>query len=123
MSRKVTSTFLYSLAVVSILGFGAIILKSFFDIDFLTTNMSSLILIVLGFGLVFEGKIKKWLKFKRGGIQGDEITHIVTGVVGFLAIITGVIDLLIDHINIEAIKGIIAVIAVVIIIVQTWVVD
>ena len=123
MPRKVTPTFLYSLAIVSILGFSAIILKSFFEMDFLTTNMSSLILIVLGFGLVFEGKIKKWLKFKRGGIQGDEITHIVTGVVGFLAIITGVIDLLIDHINIEAIKGIIAVIAVVIIIVQTWVVD
>ena len=121
--NKVTTTFLYSLAVISIIGFLGIIGQTWFKFDFITTNTSSLILIVLGFGLAVEGQIRRWKDMPKNGISSNELSHVVTGIIGLMAIVVGLVGLLgITGDTLMATQGIISVIAIFIIILETFIV-
>ena len=121
---KITNTFLYALAVISIIGFLGIIGNVWFDFSFITDNAASLILIVLGFGLIAESQIRKWKDMPKGGISSNELSHIVTGIVGLLAIFVGILTLIgFSGSTLLATQGIISVIAIIVIILETWVVD
>lgn len=121
---KITNTFLYALAIISIIGFLGIIGNTWFNFDFISQNASALILIVLGVGLAVEGQIRRWKHMTKGGISSNELSHIVTGIVGLVAIIVGFLELVgLSGATLIATKGIISVIAVIVIILETWVVD
>lgn len=120
---KITRTFLYSLAIISILGFLAIISNVWLKFNFLSLNMSSLILIILGIGLMVEGQIRRWKSMVKQGLTSSEFTHIVTGIVGVLAVVFGTVGLFgVTGATIEAGQAIVASIAVVIIVIETWLV-
>ena len=121
---KISTALGYSLAIISIIGFLGIIASVFAGFDFITNNTAGIILVVLGFGLAVEGQIKKWKNFRGSGYSSTEITHVITGLIGIMAIFVGILSLVgLQGATLLAIEGIISIIAVVIIVLQTWVVD
>lgn len=125
MGRKsVSSTFVWTLGIISILGFLVIVGDSFFSkyisTAFLNSSMPGIILIVLGFGLVVEAGIRNWRKFpKDGKIDAVEVTHIVTGVIGVFSLIAGILALAgVSTPTLEATKGIVSTIAILLIAIQ-----
>ena len=121
---KVNKKFVYALSIVSIIGFLAIFLESFFGYSFVSNNQSALILLVLGTGLVIESEIKKMIRgIKLKTARSIDLTHILTGIVGIIAILSGLLSLFsIATPQIEATKGIISLLAIVFIFLETWVI-
>lgn len=120
---KVTKSLLYSLAIISILGFIGIILNATLSFEFIDYLIPSLILIILGIGLSVEGQVRKWRSMTRNGLNSSEITHIVTGLVGIFAIIIGMMGLIgLNYPIVNGMRIIISSIAIIVIIIETWVV-
>jgi len=122
-SSKVTNALIYSMAIISIIGFIGIMANAWLGFEFILNNSSAYMLIILGLGLSIEGQIKRWKKFPQDGFDSDEIAHIVTGIIGILAVFVGILDLIgLSGSSLDATKAIVSLIAVVIIILQTWII-
>ena len=122
--NRTSLAFGYSLAIISIIGFLSIIFEVYFGTNYLTKYSQDLVLIVLGIGLIFEGKIRSWKSYPKNGLNSNEVSHIITGIVGLTAFIIGFISLVgVQSETIKATLGIIAVIAVIVIGIETWLVD
>jgi hypothetical protein len=113
----------YILAFVSIIGLLGIVIKTIFvyNVDF---YVESLWMLIIGLGLVIEARIKK-LKSLSQGLTSNNVTYLTTIIIGLLAILTGIFSF--PQIRVEtpaflAIKGIIGLIAIVFIVIQTWIV-
>lgn len=120
---KVSQKFVTALAIVSILGFSGIVSQSFFNYD-LSYYIESLLMFIIGIGLMLESKIKK-LKSLERGLTSNNITHLTTVVIGFIAILAGIFSfpqIRFDIPGFVAIKGIIAIIAIIVITIQTWII-
>lgn len=121
---RVSQKFVTALAVVSILGFLEIVLMSFFNFD-AAKYTESFLMLIIGIGLILEAKVKKLKSLKRG-ITSSNFTHLTTVIIGGIAILSGIFSFPIIQItnpSFLAIKGIISVIAIVVIVIQTWVID
>ncbi|MCK5149690.1 hypothetical protein KAJ87_02085 [Candidatus Pacearchaeota archaeon] len=121
---RVSQKFVTALAIVSILGFLGIMSQSFFGFDS-GEYIECFLMLIIGSGLIIEAKVKK-LKSLSKGITSSNITHLTTVIIGLIAIVAGVFSFpLIRIVNPSflAIKGIISIIAIVVIIIQTWVID
>lgn len=123
---KVSKHFVTVLAIVSIVGFIGIISKTLFlkNIDGI---VDSLLMIMIGSGLVLESSLSKLISL-RHGIDSNNFTNLITIVIGLISIIVGVFSLPffgIENPSFFAMKGILSVIAIIIIIIiiQTWIVD
>ncbi len=119
-----SKVFVTVLAIVSIMGFSAIISKSWFDFD-LASYVESLILLVMGIGFIVEAEPKILFKKTKRGIDRRNFSRLTTLIIGSLATIAGILSFPIinlQHFIFLAIKGVISIIAIVFIIVQTWVV-
>lgn len=119
---KVSQKFVLALSVVSILGFAGIISETLFSFD-LEHYVEALLMFVIGIGLVVEAKLKK-LKSVSRGITSNNFTHLTTVTIGFIAIIAGIFSfpfLRIGAPGFLAVKGIISIIAIIMIIIHTWV--
>lgn len=118
---KVKLRFISVMALVSIIGFASILASTWFGFDFLSDNISAFILVFLGVGLMIEGRVRMWRTMAKGGLTSDELAHIVTGVVGFFSLVTGIIEFTsFVHPIFDAVKGIVALIAIIVIIIETW---
>ena len=118
--RKISIGFASILAIVSIIGFLDITLVSFFEFSF-QNYMSFLWLCLMGIGFIIISKPKKLIQKKKE----DSVTDITALVVGALAIIAGVLSLpflAISHPVFLAIKGVIGIIAIIFIALETWIV-
>jgi len=120
MSRN----FVVALSMVSIIGFVSIIIESFFNYS-VAEYIETLWLLALGVGLIFETSLRELKQIKTKGLSSDKLGKITMLIVGSLAIIASVFSL--PQINLQqptflAIKGIISVIAVIFIIIQTWII-
>ncbi|MEX0920960.1 MAG: hypothetical protein WDZ62_01725 [Candidatus Pacearchaeota archaeon] len=120
-SSDASNVFVSVLAIVSIMGFTAIISESWFGFG-LTSYVESLILLVLGTGFLLESEPKLIFK-KRREIDEINFGRLTTFVVGCLSVIAGILSF--PHINIQhyvflSIKGLISFIAIIFIIIQTW---
>lgn len=118
---NVSQKFVIALSIVSILGFLEIISSSLFNID-ISDYIESLWLIIIGVGLVIEARIKKLKLITKKGLTQDNMTHLTTIVIGFLAIISGILSLPeigIDNPAFTATKGIVSIIAILFILIQT----
>ena len=121
--RRTSRNFVIALSVVSMIGFLSIVLESLFYFS-INNYIDTLWLVVLGLGLIFETTMKELKSVKRRGLTSEYLGKITMVVVGGIAIIAGILSL--PQINIQnasflAIKGIIGILAIVFIILQTWV--
>lgn len=116
-------TFVIALSVVSIIGFISIMTESLFNFS-INAYLESLWLVVLGGGLIFETSLKELKRIKEAGLGSAMLGKITMIVVGAFAVVAAILSL--PQINIEnpiflAIKGIISILAIVLIIIQTWI--
>ena len=124
-STKVSHKFITVLSIVSILGFVGIISHSLFSYD-LSYVVEALWLMIIGVGLIFEARIKKLKSISKSGLTPNNFTHLITVIIGAISILAGFFSFPgIRLINpaFVAIKGIIAIIAIVIIAIQTWIIE
>ena len=122
---KISHRFITVLSIVSILGFIGIVSKSLFDFD-LEFYVEALWMFIVGVGLVWEGRINILKDIPHTGLNSRNFTHLITIIIGFIALLAGAFSF--PGIRIEtpafiAVKGIISIIAIVIIIVQTWIIE
>lgn len=120
---RASRNFVMALSIVSIIGFISIVTDSLFNFS-IEEYIESLWLISLGLGLILETSLGELKKIKRSGLTSDMLGKITMIVVGSIAIIAAILSL--PQINMEnptfsAIKGIISILAIIFIIVQTWV--
>ena len=121
---KVSQHFVMALAVVSILGFAGIISQTLFNLE-LEFYIEALWMSVIGIGLLIESKIKK-LKSLERGITSNNLTHLITVIIGILAIVAGILSfpqIRVENPGFLALKGIMGIIAVIVIVVQVWIID
>lgn len=119
--RKISLKFASILAIVSIIGFLDIILDSFFELSF-QNYMSFLWLVIMGIGFILISKPKRLPNFKTE----EPVSDITALVIGILAIIAGILSLpFLNIINpvFLAIKGVISLIAIIFIALETWVIQ
>jgi len=125
LRSKTSKSFVIALSVVSMIGFLSIALESLFSVD-MSGYIETLWLVVLGFGLILETTIKELKSVKKNGLTPEYLGKITMIVVGGIAIIAGILSL--PQINILnasflAVKGIISILAIIFIILQTWITE
>ncbi len=123
---KVSQKFVIALSIVSILGFLGIASKTILNQD-IGNYIESLWLLVIGLGLIIEARIKT-LKSLSKKLTSNNFTHLTTAIIGFIAIFAALFSLPLLKIQIQnpvfdAIKGIISIIAIAVIIIQTWILE
>lgn len=120
--KNVTKTFLYALSILSILGFLEILSISLFEFDF-GLYTEALLMLVLGIALIIESQIRQLYTLKEG-IDTDNFPKLITLVIGSVSVIAGILSfpqIRIEHPTFAAIKGILSIIAILIIIISTWI--
>src|SRR3989338_2479015 len=100
---KVSHKFIIALSIVSILGFIGIVSETLFAKN-ISTYIESLWMIIIGLGLVIEANIKRLRNLIKEGILSSPYINFQNP--SFLAI-----------------KGIVSIIAILVIIIQTWIID
>ena len=123
-TSEVSKRFLNTLSFFSILGFLGIISETIFA-KYIGNYIEAAWLMTIGAGMLIETQMDT-LKSIRKGMNSTNFTQLITTIIGTAAILSGVFSLPeIEIINpgFLAIKGLVSVIAIVMIIVQTWVVD
>ncbi len=121
---RVSQKFITALAIVSILGFSGIISETIFEFD-ISYYIEALLMLIIGLALIVESKMKK-LRSLENGITPSNFTHLVTVTIGIIAVFAGIFSfpqIRITTAGFLAIKGIIALIAIIVIAIQTWVID
>lgn len=120
---KASKAFVAVLAIVSILGFSAIISESWFEF-ILTPYVEALILLVMGTGFIIEAEPRILFK-NRKDIDKRNFGRITTFVIGALAALAGLLSfpfINVQHYVFLSIKGVISFIAIIFIAIETWVV-
>jgi hypothetical protein len=120
---KVSRAFVNILAIISILGFLSIISYSLFGRN-IDQYVEAFWLGILGFGFIVESSPVDLMGRLKNKLGERNFTAMTTLIVGLLALIAGVLSL--PQINIQnpaflAVKGVMSIIAVVFIIIQTWI--
>ncbi len=123
---KVTASdkFVMILAIVSIIGFAGIVSYTLFEFN-INDYLEPLWMIVIGIGFIIEAKFDTLKKIRVEGLNPTNFTHLTTLIIGVIAIFAGIFS--IPAIRIEAtgflaVKGILSLVAIVVIIAQTWLV-
>lgn len=121
--KKIPSSFLFVLSVMSVLGFFGTAMRTLFNVH-LETYIEATWLIVLGFGMIKESDLMGLILIKETGVTPEKFKNIVVCTIGVLAVITGI--LILPQINIAtpallAIQGILSIIAMVLVIVRSFV--
>jgi len=120
---RTSRRFIVALAMVSILGFIGVISQTIFGYD-IFFYVEALWMMVIGIGMIVEAEIKR-LKTLAKGLTHSNFTHLTTIIIGVVAFFAGIFT--IPQIRIEnpgflAIRGIISIIAIIVIILQTWII-
>ena len=122
---RVSSHFVYILAIVSIIGFLGIIVDSILEIN-IDAYVSFLWLIVMGIGFIMISKPRELYEGTKTGFDETKVSKLTAFIIGILAIIAGVLS--IPQINIQhsvflAIKGVVSIISIIFIVIQTWIIQ
>jgi len=113
------------LAVISILGFTSIITMTFFNYS-IESYLESALLMLMGIGFMYQSEPRELIRSLPNHFQEQSFASITTFVIGSLAIIVGILSL--PQINLQnptlsAINGIIAIIAIIFIVIETWIIQ
>jgi len=120
---RASRNFVIALSVVSIIGFLSIMTESLFDFSFVE-YIESLWLLTLGIGLVLETSIKEMAEIRKKGLTSEmlgKITMIVVGAIAIIAAVLSIPQISIQNSTFLAVKGIISILAIIFIIIQTWI--
>jgi len=98
MKTLIPNDFRDFLSIISLIGFLAIFSEFVLDNPFLSENLTSLFLIVGGAGLMVAGKVFNITSWIRDGLQRNEITMIMSVILGVSSMIIGI--MMIFNINI-----------------------
>lgn len=122
--KKVSTKFTGVLAVISIIGFLEILLKSFFN--FSLSNYSSFLwLLTMGVGLIIITNPRVFLKRAKDNFNEASFSMLTTFVLGCMAIIAAILSfplINLDHPILSATMGIVSVISILFIIFQAWII-
>jgi hypothetical protein len=121
---KASSKFITILSIVSILGFIGIVTNTLFDLN-IGHYIEALWIFIIGIGFIFETNFKK-IKTLKKGVTPNNFAHLTTLIIGAVAILAGILSfpgIRVTTPAFLAIKGIISLIAIIVIIIQTWVID
>ncbi|MFH1451768.1 MAG: hypothetical protein ABIF88_01190 [archaeon] len=121
--KNISKVFLTALAIVSILGFLEIISLGFFEID-ISFHAEALLMIIIGVALIAEAQLKK-IRSIKNGLTHNNFSRLITIIFGLIAIVAGTFSfpgLRFENNVFLAVKSLLALIAIVIIIIQTWIV-
>lgn len=119
---RINKKFATVMAIVSIIGFSGIISQHLFGKN-IDNIVQALWFIILGFGFILESR--PFLLFKRldESLSNRNFTSVNTLIVGLMASVCGILKLLgIENIIFSAVQGFIAIIAIIFIIIETWIV-
>jgi peptidoglycan/LPS O-acetylase OafA/YrhL len=122
---KASDMFVTILALVSIIGFAGIVSITLFNFD-LTFYIEALLMVIIGAGLILEGQPLQLKRIKIEGLTPTNFTHLITVVIGVIALLAGIFSfpqIRIENSGFLAVKGIISIIAIIIIVIQTWIVE
>ncbi|NCN51719.1 hypothetical protein GW931_01790 [archaeon] len=122
--RKVSTKFAGILAIISITGFLEIILTRFFEIT-ITAYSAFLWLLIMGFGFIIVSKPKSLYMASKKKFDETSFSRLTTLVLGVIAIAAAILSLPFVNVNhpiLSASMGIISIIAIIFIIVQTWII-
>lgn len=113
------------LAVVSIIGFMSIIIRTFSGTD-ASKFMDMLLLLLIGAGILLKMDLTKLSDLKEDGLTSAQFSRIIGIIIAVLAMLTGLFNVVpSDRIHnwsgFMAIKGIVAIIAIIVIVIETWV--
>lgn len=118
--------FMIYLAIVSIIGFVLEITLDIFQVD-LSAWFRGLMFIIIGAGIIAVGNVQAIRShLKDGRLIGREIADIFTVIIGIFAVLVGIVALPIDFLNkldvpaFDGIRALVAFLAIVMIIIQTW---
>ncbi|MFH1500895.1 MAG: hypothetical protein ABIE22_03020 [archaeon] len=125
--RRVTASnkFIIALALVSMVGFGGIISETLFSFD-ANLYVEALLMLIIGVGLILESQLSQLKNLKLEGLTSKNFTRLTTLSIGVVAVLAGIFSLpqiRYEHPTFLAVKGIISVIAIIVIIIQTWIVE
>lgn len=121
--KKPKIVFISILAIVSIIGFLGIITKSLFNFD-MDSWIDAMILLTIGVGFILESKPKILKRKIKKGLDDINFARLITFVIGSLAVLSGFLSfpfVNLQHFVFLSIKGVISIIAILFIIIQTWV--
>jgi len=122
---KTKVKFITGLALVSIMGFLVILINALTGID-IGEWADGFLFVIIGTSLILLGGIKMFIKYFDDGLDDIEVAKILTIIVGIFSILVGLIVMPIRFLDslrvpqLDGIKVIIASLAIVIIIIETW---
>lgn len=120
---KISRPFINILAILSITGFATIISSTIFGIN-IDQYTETLWLTILGLGFIIESNPIQLFRSIRHRLGERNFTSTTTLIIGMMALTAGILS--IPQINIQtpaflAIKGIMSIIAIIFIVIQTWI--
>ena len=122
---KASHKFITILSIISILGFIGIVSRTLFGFD-LGVHVEAFWMIIIGIGFLFETNVQSLKNISKEGLTSNNFAHLITVTIGVLAFIAGIFSLpgiMVESSAFVAIKGILSVIAIIVIVVQTWFVE
>lgn len=123
-NNKISSSFVTVLAIISILGFVGIISFTLFGKD-IEGYIEASWLMIMGLGFMAESSPINLYQSIQNKMTNRDFSSLTTFIVGVLAALAGLLSLPgigIESQAFEAIKGVIAIIAIIFIIIQTWII-
>lgn len=123
-NNKISSSFVTILAIISILGFVGIISFTLFGKD-IEGYIEASWLMIMGLGFMAESSPINLYQSIQNKMTNRDFSSLTTFIVGVLAALAGLLSLPgigIESQAFEAIKGVIAIIAIIFIIIQTWII-
>lgn len=125
MGKKTRKGFDDALTIISLVFFLSIALNSFTAFD-LNPWMTSIVMLLAGAGLMFEGKVMTIRNWAKDGVQRPEVPYIFSIIFGMFTIVVGI--LVMPGINVLAeqvstIVGIVAILSMAFISLEKWVLN
>ena len=118
---RVSKPFVIVLSIVSILGFIGIISKTLFFTN-IDHYIESSWFLIMGIGFIIEATPLRLFKKIERELDQSTFSSMTTLIVGLLATVAGILTLLqIQNPAFQAMQGLISIIAIVFIAVQTWI--
>lgn len=123
--RKVSTKFAGILAIISIIGFSNIISETFFSFS-VNPYYDSILLFLIALGFILASRPKNLYEGSKRYFTENSFTRLITFILGLISLVAAgltIPQLNFTHHMLDMVKVIIAVIAIIFIAVQTWIVE
>jgi len=108
--KKTRKGFDDALTFISLVFFLAIALNSFTSFN-LNPWMTTIVMVLAGAGLMFEGRVMTIKDWAKDGIQRPEIPYLFSLIFGLFTIIVGILAMPVINVLTEQLSGIVGVVA------------